>query len=103
MGKHLPGYNPDAALTTLQETALHTEMDQPWKDAFQNMRRQGRTTATTQEVYDAIANSIESSPQLSRGAKDTLKLRLQDEMFVEYGLQPGQQLTLPYPNVKPRP
>jgi hypothetical protein len=31
-----------------------------------------------------------------------LKLRLHDEMFVEYSLQPGQQMTLPYPNIRPR-
>ena len=65
------------------------------------MRRQGRTTASAQEVYDAAANSIDNSTQLSQGMKDTLKLRLKDEMFVEYGLQPGQQLTLPYRNIKP--
>jgi hypothetical protein len=51
VGKHLPGYDPDAALTTLQQQALHTELDQPWKDAFQNMRRQGHTTASAQEIY----------------------------------------------------
>jgi hypothetical protein len=33
-------------------------MDQPWKDAFQTVRRQGRTTASAQEVYDVVADSI---------------------------------------------
>jgi quercetin dioxygenase-like cupin family protein len=28
--------------------------------------------------------------------KETLKLRLQDEMFGEFGLQPGQQIPLPH-------
>jgi Domain of unknown function (DUF4157) len=103
VGKHMPGYNPNAALTTLGERTLHTDLDQPWKDAFQGMRRQGRTTASAQEVYDAVADSIGRSSQLSPGRKDTLKLRLHDEMFVEYGLQPAEQMTLPYPNIKPRP
>ncbi len=103
VGKHMPGYDPDAALTTLGDKALHTEMDQPWKDAFQNMRRQGHTTASAQEIYDAVADSIERSPQLSPGLKDTMRLRLHDEMFVEYGLPPDREMTLPYPNIKPRP
>lgn len=102
VGRHLPGYDPDAALTTLGERTLHTELDQPWKDAFQNFRRQGRTTASGQEIYDAVAGSIEQSA-LSPGLKQTLKLRLQDEMFVEYGLGHTQQLTLPYRNIRPRP
>ena len=103
VGKHMSGYDPNAALTTLGEKAMHTELDQPWKDAFQAMRHDGMTTASAQEVYDAVAGSIDSSTELSPGTKDTLKLRLLDEMFVEYGLQPGQQMTLPYPNIKPRP
>lgn len=82
---------------------MHTELDQPWKDAFQAMRRDGMTRASAQEVYDAVAGSIDSSTELSPGMKDTLKFRLFDEMFVEYGLQPEDQMTLPYPNVKPRP
>ncbi len=103
VGKHMSGYDPNAALTTLGEKAMHTELDQPWKDAFQAMRRDGMTRASAQEVYDAVAGSIDSSTELSPGMKDTLKFRLFDEMFVEYGLQPEDQMTLPYPNVKPRP
>ncbi len=102
VGKHLPDYDPNAALTILGERNLHTAMDQPWKDAFQNMRRQGRTTASAEEVFDAVANSIRQSPHLSENLKKTLTARLHEEMFVEYGLR-GQQLTLPYPNIKPRP
>ena len=103
VGKHMPGYDPEAALTTLGERESHTVMDQPWKDAFQNMRRQGRTTASAQEIYDEVAGSIRQSPDLSAEMKETLTLRLRDEMFVEYGLAPGQQMRLPYPNIKPRP
>lgn len=102
VGKHLPGYDPKAALTTLGERAMHTELDQPWKDAFQAMRREGRTTASAREVYDELATSIDRSSQLPPGTKETLKHRLRDEMFVEYGLAPNQELPLPYPNVKPR-
>jgi hypothetical protein len=103
VGKHMSDYDPNAALTTLGEKAMHTELDQPWKDAFQAMRRDGMTRASAQEVYDAVAGSIDSSTELSPGMKDTLKFRLFDEMFVEYGLQPENEMTLPYPNIKPRP
>jgi Domain of unknown function (DUF4157) len=101
VGRDVPGYNPRSALTTFGETGLHAELDQPWKDAFQAMRRQGRTTASAQEIYNEVAAGIDGSTQLSAGMKSTLKLRLHDEMFVEYGLQPGQQVTLPYPNIPP--
>jgi hypothetical protein len=83
--------------------ALHTQMDQPWKDAVQNRRRQGRTTASAQEIYEATADTIQRSPQRSPGVKETMQRRLHDEMFIEYGLQRGQQMTLPYPNIRPRP
>jgi hypothetical protein len=103
VGKRLPGggYNPKAALTTLQEKATHTGMDQYWKDAFQAMRRGGRTQATAQEVYDTVAESIRRAPNLAQGEKDSHILRLHDEMFIERGLKSGDLLDLPYPNIKP--
>lgn len=65
------------------------------------MRRLGRTTATAQEIYNSLAESIRRAPDLSQGIKDSLKARLQDEMFVEYGLGPGDVLPLPYPDIPP--
>ena len=103
VGKHLPGYKPEAALTTLHDKVAHTELDQPWKTGFQEMRRQGRTTATGQEVYDVVADSIDRSTTMSPGLKETMKLRLHDELFVEYGIDPAQSMTLPYPNIPPSP
>ena len=101
VGAGLPGYNPRHALTTLHQRAIHSGMDAQWKAAFQALRRQGRTTASAQEVYDAVAQSIRASPDLPAGMADTLALRLYDEMFVELGLAPGTQLPLPYPNITP--
>jgi hypothetical protein len=97
--RDLPGYDPKASLTTFGERDLHAGLDAPWKQAFQQMRRQGQTSITAQEVYDAVANSIDQSPNLSAGMKSSLKLRLSDEMFVEYGLARNQTLRLPYPNI----
>lgn len=101
VGKDVPGYSPRSALTTFGDPTLHAELDQPWKDAFQDMRRRGREKASAQEIYDAVADGIDRSTRLAPGLKSTLKLRLHDEMFVEFGLQPAQQLTLPYRNIKP--
>jgi len=65
------------------------------------LRRSGGTEATAQTIYDTLAESIQRSPDLSQGIKDSLKRRLHDEMFVEYGLAPGENLPLPYPNIPP--
>jgi hypothetical protein len=103
VGRGVPGYNPSVALTRLEEKLVHGRMDQPWKDAFQDMRRNGATEASAQQVYDAVAESIAHSPDLSVGLKETLQLRLHDEMFVEYALEPTDMIPLPYPNIGPRP
>lgn len=100
VGRSVPGYNPRAALTTLEETAMHTAMDGWWKQAFQILRRQGRTTATAQEVFDTVSTSIRGAP-LESGYADSLIQRLSDEMFIDLGMAPNTQLTLPYPNIGP--
>jgi hypothetical protein len=101
VGRGMPGYDPRAALTTLEQTGIHTGMDAYWKAEFQAMRRSGRTTATAQEIYNTVAESIQRAPGLSQTYKDALKLRLQDEMFVEFGLNSADVLPLPYPNILP--
>jgi hypothetical protein len=101
VGRTVPGYDPRAALTTLEERVTHTGMDAHWKRAFQQMRREGRTTATAQEIYDTVSTSIQRAPNLSQQAKNTLRLRLQDEMFVELGMRPGDAFPLPYRNIRP--
>jgi hypothetical protein len=101
VGRDIPGYDPNAALTTLEERVLHAGIDQYWKEAFQAMRREGRTMASAKEIYDVVSESIQRAPNLSQGLKDTMKLRLHDEMFTELGLGYGNQLTLPYPNIRP--
>jgi hypothetical protein len=99
--KDVPGYNPRHALTKLMDVSVHTGMDQFWKDAFQAMRRAGRTNATAQEIHDIVAESIQRAPGLSAGEKNSLIARLGDEMFVEFGLKPNDVLDLPYPNIGP--
>lgn len=96
----VPGYDPRAALTTLHDRATHSGMDRHWKEAFQQMRQEGRETASAQEVYETVAESIQRS-DLPQGVKDSLQARLQDEMFVEFELGPDDVLPLPYPNRAP--
>ena len=100
VGASWGAYNPRAALTTLQERSVHTAMDAFWKSAFQQLRRQGRTTTTAQEVFDIVAESIRRAP-FEAGYAESMVFRLHDEMFVEFGLSPTTQLTLPYPNIRP--
>jgi hypothetical protein len=101
IGRSIPGYNPLDALATIHQRAAHSGMDQYWKEAFQQMRREGRTSATAQEIYDAVAESYRRSPDLAPGMAETFALRLQDEMFVEYGLRAADEIPLPYPNIRP--
>ena len=102
VGRDVPGYNPRSALTVLDETPTHTGMDAYWKTRFQEMRREGRTTAAAEDIYDVLAESIQRAPDLTQPVKESMKRRLHDEMFVDYQMT-GQTVTLPYPNIPPDP
>jgi hypothetical protein len=67
------------------------------------MRRQGRPMATATEIYDIVSESIQPSSQLTQGIKDTMKLRLFDEMFVELGLKVSDLLPCRIPIFIRRP
>jgi hypothetical protein len=101
VGRGVEGYDPRAALTTLEDKATHHGLDQGWKTDFQDMRRAGRTEATGQEIYDTLAKSIDQST-LTDGAKDAMKQRLQSEMFSDLGMSQSAKYPLPYPNIPPR-
>ncbi len=88
-------YNPDDALVTLTEKPTHTFMDQPWKDAFNNIRKQGKKEATGQWVFDEIAKGISKTPGMSASEKASRIARLHDEMFVELGLESGRKYPVP--------
>jgi hypothetical protein len=95
----IPGYNPDASLSRLMQTGLHQGMDRSWNDSFKAMRRAGRTRGSAQEIFDTVADSIGRAPGLPAGEKASLIERLKAEMFMEYGLRPGDMLPLPHPNI----
>lgn len=102
VGRSIPWYSPGAALTLLLERSVHSGMDRYFNEAFIAMRQAGRTNASAAEIYAVIAESIQRSPDLPSTLKETLKLRLSDEMFVDLGLPSGFQITLPNPNIKPK-
>lgn len=97
-GKKLPKgirYSPDDALVILTDKPIHTFMDQPWKDAFNDIRKRGAKQATGQEVFDAVADSIRKTPGMSESEKASRIARLHDEMFTELGLVPGRPYDIP--------
>jgi len=96
--KQQPGgkYNPDDALVVFTDKPTHTAMDQPWKDAFNNIRKGGAKEATAQRVFDEVADGIRKTPGLSDSEKASRVARLQDEMFRELGLVPTKTYPVPY-------
>jgi hypothetical protein len=78
-------------------------MDTIWETTFKNMRRSGRTTLSAGEAYDAVVNAIRQAPGIPPRTKDAMEWRIFHEFFVERGLQRGNSVVLPYPNVKPAP
>ncbi|HEY7269446.1 MAG TPA: DUF4157 domain-containing protein [Dehalococcoidia bacterium] len=88
-------YDADDALVILTDKPIHTAMDQPWKDAFNAIRKSGVKQATAQQVFDAVADGIRRTPGMAESEKAARIARLHDEMFVELGLVPGQRYDVP--------
>jgi hypothetical protein len=104
-GKKLPGdtvrdlpggkYNPDDALVQFTDKPMHTAMDQPWKDAFNNLRKSGQTETTAGKVFDMVADGIRKTPGMPDGEKASRIARLHDEMFTEMKLDPNRRYSVP--------
>jgi len=104
-GKKLPGdavrdlprgkYNPDDALVHFTDKPVHTDMDQPWKDAFNNLRKSGATETTGGKVFEMVADGIRKTPGMSDGEKASRIARLHDEMFTEMKLDPNRSYSVP--------
>lgn len=93
----LPGgkANPDDSLVILTPKGTHTFMDQPWKDAFDAMRKSGVPEATGQRIFDEVADGIRKTPGMSDSEKASRIARLQDEMFVELGIARDRSYKVP--------
>ena len=104
-GKKLPGdavrdlpggkYNPDDALVQLTDKPVHTAMDQPWKDAFNTLRKSGATETTGGRVFEMVADGIRKTPGMSDSEKASRIARLHDEMFTEMKLDPNRSYSVP--------
>jgi hypothetical protein len=68
-------------------------MDRPWVNAFEDTPGAQMSAA---DVSETVGQSFEGS-MLEPGVADSLKLRLQDEMFMEHGMTPRTTLDLPAP------
>ena len=96
VGKKLPGeYSAADALVTLTERTTHTPMDQPFKDAFRTLRAQGQQKATGRWIFDQVANGIRRTPGMSAREKASRVGRLDQEMFVELEMKPGDEYSIP--------
>jgi hypothetical protein len=69
---------------------------------FRIMRWEGRDTATAGELYDVIGRAIDSTESISQEHRNSMKHRLSDEMFVDFGLKPDTVLPIPFAHLKPR-
>lgn len=92
----LPGgkANPDDALVVLTDKATHTRMDQPWKDAFDKLRKSGVREATGQQVFDEVADGIRRTEGLSEPERASRVARLGDELR-ELGIQLDGKYAVP--------
>ncbi len=93
--KGVPGYDPREALTVFGKTDDHRSIDAHWKAEFQRRADQGQTTITAQDLFETVSGSVRQG-NFSDAEKQSLILRLQDELFVDRGLAPNTQLRLPY-------
>jgi Domain of unknown function (DUF4157) len=100
-GKRLPSstksekYNPDDALVQFTDKPVHTEMDQPWKDAFNALHKSGQTETTAGKVFDMVADGIRKTPGMAEDEKVSRIARLRDEMFKEMKLDPNRRYSVP--------
>ncbi|MCL4298047.1 MAG: hypothetical protein KJ077_20055 [Anaerolineae bacterium] len=92
----LASYDPNAALTRLLPRRVHRSMDRFWQERARQLVNQGRTSWTAQEMFEAVAESIRRTPELSDGEKISHIQRLSDEIFVEYGLHTADLVRLPF-------
>jgi hypothetical protein len=88
-------YNPDDALVQFTDKPVHTAMDQPWKDAFNKLRKSGATETTGGKVFEMVADGIRKTPGMSDGEKASRIARLHDEMFTEMKLDPNRPYSVP--------
>lgn len=97
--KQMPEYDPKPALTRLLERTNHrgTEgLDHFWKKRFDEMRKaRPDKKATGKELYDILAEAIESTKGIPEGERKSLIARLWDEMFKEGGVIPEKKYIIP--------
>jgi RHS repeat-associated protein len=95
-GEGLPQYSPSQALTRIGERPIHASLDSGWLSDARALAATGQTEMPASSLYQSVAGSFQQSPLLTQMEKNSLMLRLSDEMFVELGLQPTSPVRVPY-------
>ena len=90
------GYSARAALARLLPRDVHRSMDAFWQQEARRLVASGRSTWTAQEMFEAVSQSILRTRGLSRDEMMSHIARLQDEIFVEWGLRPSDPVRLPF-------
>jgi hypothetical protein len=99
--RQLPGYSTGKARTVLLPKGVHASLDSTWKEWAKRERRSGETTTTVGEAYEVLVSSIHNTTELSPDRQGALHDMLRYELFREQGLDPDQEIALPYPNLTP--
>ena len=95
MMREVFGWEAKDTITAGLPKDVHYAMDKGWKSEFSKMPLE-KTKITIQEGFDALARSIRDTPNLTEGQKDSLILRMWDEIFLEYRLDPTSTVRRPY-------
>ncbi|MFJ3772006.1 hypothetical protein ACIPX0_09935 [Streptomyces sp. NPDC090075] len=101
--RDVTGYSRGDAPSTLLPTWAHTAFDQPWKNWAMARRRAGDTQVTVARLYAEMLAAVDRIPLLDQATRNTIAWVIHRELFYDLGLSPGDNLTLPYPNVPPSP
>ncbi|MEU9408296.1 hypothetical protein AB0E08_21760 [Streptomyces sp. NPDC048281] len=101
--RDVPGYSRRDAPTTLLPDWVHTAFDQHWKNWAMARRRAGDTRVKVAQLYAEMLTAVDRIPLLDQATRNTIAWVIHRELFYDLGLSPGDDLTLPYPNVPPSP
>ena len=87
VGKHIPGYNPDTALTVLMPKELHASFDDVWKPVWEDMKAaaaQGKSS-TAYDVEVMMKSAVDKS-NMSPQMKGTMHFMIDTELYGTLGL-----------------
>ncbi len=91
--RDLENYNPNNMLNRLLPREHHRGFEAHWKNLFQHS---SGTHITAQELYETVADAIQSYSHFSDEEKFSMTSHLYDELFCQMGLKPNDLVRRPY-------